>query len=199
MMSAGELESGNDGEPTIIRRWYREAAYIIKKGKMCYLFINDLDAFPSRLGRTTQYTVHNQMFMVNFTLMNIADNLTNLQLPGMSDNIPEEAVVKLVGTFPGQSIDFFGDLRSRIYDDDVRKWVSRVGVESIGKKLVNSKEGLPAFEQPKITLAKLLEYQNMLVQEQENVKRVQLADKYLSESALGKANKDSIACGAFFG
>ncbi|QCE01249.1 transitional endoplasmic reticulum ATPase [Vigna unguiculata] len=250
MMSAGELESGNAGEPAkLIRQRYREAADIIKKGKMCCLFINDLDAGAGRLGGTTQYTVNNQM--VNATLMNIADNPTNVQLPGMynkeenprvpiivtgndfstlyaplirdgrmekfywaptrddrigvckgiflTDNVPDDDIVKLVDTFPGQSIDFFGALRARVYDDEVRKWVSNVGVEGIGKKLVNSKEGPPTFEQPKMTLNKLLEYGNMLVQEQENVKRVQLADKYLNEAALGDANEDSIKRGAFYG
>ena len=77
--------------------------------------------------------------------------------------------------------------------------MSSVGIDSVGKKLVNSRDGPPVFEQPKMTLEKLLEYGNMLVQEQENVKRVQLADKYMSEAALGDANKDSIASGAFFG
>ncbi|KAA8543833.1 hypothetical protein F0562_021990 [Nyssa sinensis] len=250
MMSAGELESGNAGEPAkLIRQRYREAADIIRKGKMCCLFINDLDAGAGRMGGTTQYTVNNQM--VNATLMNIADNPTNVQLPGMynkednprvpiivtgndfstlyaplirdgrmekfywaptredrigvctgifrSDNIPDEEIVKLVDTFPGQSIDFFGALRARVYDDEVRKWISGVGVDSIGKKLVNSKEGPPTFEQPKMTIEKLLEYGNMLVQEQENVKRVQLADKYMSEAALGEANEDAIKSGTFYG
>ncbi|KAK8448302.1 hypothetical protein SEVIR_8G261433v4 [Setaria viridis] len=119
MMSAGELESGNAGEPAkLIRQRYREAADIIKKGKMCCLFINDLDA----------------------------------------------------GT----------------------------GIENIGKKLVNSKDGPPTFDQPKMTIEKLLEYGHMLVEEQENVKRVQLADKYLSEAALGEANEDAMKTGAFF-
>lgn len=81
----------------------------------------------------------------------------------------------------------------------MRKWIAGVGVDSIGKKLVNSKEGPPTFEQPKMTLEKLLKYGNMLVQEQENVKRVQLADKYLSEAALGDANQDSIKSGSFYG
>ncbi|XP_058099383.1 ribulose bisphosphate carboxylase/oxygenase activase, chloroplastic-like isoform X2 [Magnolia sinica] len=250
MMSAGELESGNAGEPAkLIRQRYREAADIIKKGKMCCLFINDLDAGAGRMGGTTQYTVNNQM--VNATLMNIADNPTNVQLPGMynkevnprvpiivtgndfstlyaplirdgrmekfywaptrddrigvctgifkSDNVSQEAIVTLVDTFPGQSIDFFGALRARVYDDEVRKWVEGVGVEMIGKKLVNSKEGPPTFEQPKMTLEKLLEYGNMLVKEQDNVKRVQLADKYMSEAALGDANQDAIKSGAFYG
>jgi len=155
MMSAGELESGNAGEPAkLIRQRYREAADIIRKGKMCCLFINDLDAGAGRLGGTTQYTVNNQM--VNATLMNIADNPTNVQLPGMynkeenprvpiivtgndfstlyaplirdgrmekfywaptrddrigvcqgifrTDGIPKEDIIKLVDTFPGQSI-----------------------------------------------------------------------------------------------
>nr|AFK40787.1 unknown [Lotus japonicus] len=187
--------------------------------------------------------------MVNATLMNIADNPTNVQLPGMynkednprvpivvtgndsstlyaplirdgrmekfywaptredrigvckgifqTDNVSEEAVVTIVDTFPGQSIDFFGALRARVYDDEVRKWISGVGVDLIGKKLVNSKEGPPVFEQPKMTLEKLLEYGNMLVQEQENVERVQLADKYLNEAALGNANDDAIKRGTF--
>jgi hypothetical protein len=48
---------------------------------MCSLFINDLDAGAGRMGSSTQYTVNNQM--VNATLMNIADNPTNVQLPGV--------------------------------------------------------------------------------------------------------------------
>ena len=81
----------------------------------------------------------------------------------------------------------------------MRKWVGQVGVETMGKFLVNSKEGPPTFEKPLMTLAKLLEYGNMLVQEQENVKRVQLAEKYLNEAALGEANADSIKQGTFYG
>ncbi|KAG5035322.1 hypothetical protein JHK87_010232 [Glycine soja] len=33
--------------------------------------------------------------------------------------------------------DFFGALRARVYDDEVRKWIFVVGVDFIGKKLVN--------------------------------------------------------------
>ncbi|KAI6675104.1 hypothetical protein NL676_003010 [Syzygium grande] len=246
MMSAGELESRNAGEPAkLIRQRYRGAADIIRKGKMCCLFMNDLDVGAGRLGGTTQYTVNNQM--VNATLMNIADYLTNVQLPSMykkeenpqvpiivtgndfsmlyaplirdgqmekfywaptredrmgictgifrTDNVPKEDIVKLVDTFPGQSI----ALRARVYDDEVRKWVAKIGVENVGKRLVNSKEGPPTFKQPRMTLDKLLEYGSMLVQEQENVKRVQLADKYLKEAALGDANEGAIKNGSFFG
>ena len=45
------------------------------------LFINDLDARAGRMGGTTQYIVNNHV--VNATLMNRADNPTNVQLPGM--------------------------------------------------------------------------------------------------------------------
>eukprot|EP00250_Pteridium_aquilinum_P016534 c23146_g1_i1 orf=367-1710(+) len=251
MMSAGELESGNAGEPAkLIRQRYREAADMIqKKGKMCCLFINDLDAGAGRMGGTTQYTVNNQM--VNATLMNIADNPTNVQLPGVynkeviprvpiiatgndfstlyaplirdgrmekfywaptredrigvckgifrADNVRADEIAKLVDTFPGQSIDFFGALRARVYDDAVRKWVGEIGVEQMGKRLVNSREGPVTFEKPDMTIDKLLEYGYMLVQEQDNVKRVQLADKYLKEAALGEANEDAIKQGSFYG
>jgi len=250
MMSAGELESGNAGEPAkLIRQRYREAADMIKKGKMCCLFINDLDAGAGRMGGTTQYTVNNQM--VNATLMNIADAPTNVQLPGMynkeenprvpiivtgndfstlyaplirdgrmekfywaptredrigvckgifqTDNVTDESVVRIVDTFPGQSIDFFGALRARVYDDEVRKWVSATGIENLGKKLVNSRDGPVTFEQPKMTVEKLLEYGHMLVQEQDNVKRVQLADTYMSQAALGDANQDAMKTGSFYG
>ena len=137
---------------------------------MSSLFINDLDAGAGRMGGGTQYTVNNQM--VNATLMNIADNPTNVQLPGVykDEAIPRVPVVctgndfstlyaplirdgrmekfywaptredrvgvcmgifqhdgigrldveTIVDTFPGQSIDFFGALRARVYDDKAR-------------------------------------------------------------------------------
>jgi hypothetical protein len=53
--------------------------------RRCSLFINDLDAGAGRMGSGTQYTVNNQM--VNATLMNIADNPTNVQLPGVYKNV----------------------------------------------------------------------------------------------------------------
>jgi hypothetical protein len=50
-----------------------------------------------------------------------------------------------------------------------------------------------------MTLETLMQYGFMLVQEQENVKRVQLADKYLSSAALGDANEDAIKQGTYLG
>lgn len=94
--------------------------------------------------------------------------------------------------------DFFGAVRARVYDDEVRNFISSIGVENIGKRLINSKEAPPTFDKPKMALGKLLEYGNMLVQEQENVNRVQLANKYLNEAALGDANDDTIKIGTFY-
>merc|ERR1712050_319055 len=190
VMSAGELESGNAGEPAkLVRQRYREASDVIKKGKMCSLFINDLDAGAGRLNDSTQYTVNN--LMVNATLMNIADNPTNVQLPGVynkeeiprvpvictgndfstlyaplirdgrmekfywnptredrvgicggifkEDDVGLAAIEKLVDSFPNQSIDFFGALRARIYDDKIREFISETGLDNLSKRLVNSR------------------------------------------------------------
>merc|ERR1712157_92041 len=243
VMSAGELESGNAGEPAkLVRQRYREASDVISKGKMCSLFINDLDAGAGRMGGTTQYTVNNQM--VNATLMNIADNPTNVQLPGVynnediprvpiictgndfstlyaplirdgrmekfywnptredrvgicsgifrEDDIGAVAIERLVDTFPSQSIDFFGALRARIYDDLVRGFIVDTGLEDLGKRLVNSREGPPKFEKPSMDVDTLLKYGNLLVEEQENVKRVQLADAYLDGAELAGVGGSSL-------
>merc|ERR1712224_616810 len=253
VMSAGELESGNAGEPAkLVRQRYREASDVIKKGKMCSLFINDLDAGAGRLNDSTQYTVNNQM--VNATLMNIADNPTNVQLPGMynaesvprvpiictgndfstlyaplirdgrmekfywnpsredrvgvclgifqQDSIARSKIEKLVDNFSGQSMDFFGALRARIFDEKIRDFISSYGIKNLSKQLINRKDGKLIIEKPTInyrilmfsgscklfynTLLEkhLLIIGNLLVNEQENVKHVQLCNYYLTDSAL---------------
>lgn len=95
-MSAGELESPDAGDPArLIRLRYREAAELIKvRGKMCVLMINDLDAGAGRFDGGTQYTVNTQL--VNGTLMNIADNPTDVQLPGSYDSTPLHRVPIIV-------------------------------------------------------------------------------------------------------
>jgi hypothetical protein len=241
VMSAGELESGNAGEPAkLVRQRYREASDVIKKGTMCSLFINDLDAGAGRMGAGTQYTVNNQM--VNATLMNIADNPTNVQLPGVykkeeiprvpiiatgndfstlyaplirdgrmekfywnpsredrigvcagifkDDPISIDDVAQLVDRFPGQSIDFFGSLRSRIYDDVIWKYVEDTGVSNMNMNLVNTRTP-PSFDMPRMDIRMLMEYGDLLVQEQDNVKRVQLADAYLDGAVLGGSQGSS--------
>ncbi|MCL2928635.1 MAG: ribulose bisphosphate carboxylase small subunit [Trichodesmium sp. MAG_R01] len=87
-ISGGELESKDAGDPArLLRLRYREASEKVKvQGRMCALFINDLDAGAGRFDGGTQYTVNTQL--VNATLMNIADNPTNVQLPGSYDETP---------------------------------------------------------------------------------------------------------------
>ena len=79
-----------------------------------------------------------------------------------------------------------------MYDDAVREFVETIGIENIGKRLINSAEGKVEFAKPSMTLDTLLEYGNAVVQEQENVKRVQLADAYLAGAELAGAGGTSM-------
>ncbi|KAF3890325.1 MULTISPECIES: ribulose bisphosphate carboxylase small subunit [Nostocales] len=96
LISGGELESPDAGDPArLIRLRYRETAELIRvRGKMCVLMINDLDAGAGRFDEGTQYTVNTQL--VNATLMNIADNPTDVQLPGSYDATPIHRVPIIV-------------------------------------------------------------------------------------------------------
>nr|AFK44225.1 unknown [Medicago truncatula] len=79
IMSAGELESENAGEPgRLIRERYRTASKVVQnQGKMSCLMINDIDAGLGRFGNT-QMTVNNQI--VVGTLMNLCDNPTRVSI-----------------------------------------------------------------------------------------------------------------------
>ena len=66
------------------------------------------------------------------------------------------------------------------------------GLENIGKRLVNSREGKVEFEKPKMTLEVLIAYGNQLVEEQENVRRVQLAESYMSGAELAGSSGSSM-------
>ncbi|NJK38732.1 MAG: AAA family ATPase [Oscillatoriales cyanobacterium RM2_1_1] len=96
VISGGELESPDAGDPArLLRLRYREAAEQVRvQGKMCAIFINDLDAGAGRFDAGTQYTVNTQL--VNATLMNIADNPTNVQLPGSYDSTPLQRIPLIV-------------------------------------------------------------------------------------------------------
>jgi ribulose bisphosphate carboxylase small subunit len=229
-MSAGELESPDAGDPArTVRVRYREAAELVKvRGKMAVLMINDIDAGAGRVDQYTQYTVNTQL--VNGTLMNIADNPTNVQLPGSYDATPvqripiivtgndfatlyaplirdgrmekfywepnrddrvgivsgifeaEEVarkdVEKLVDTFPTQSIDFYGAMRSRLYDEQIKRLIEAVGVDRISLRVVNSKEPPPEFRKPDFSLPHLLELGHQMVAEQKRIQEMRLAEEY---------------------
>lgn len=254
-MSAGELESPDAGDPArLIRLRYREAAEMVKvNGKMAVLMINDIDAGAGRVDQYTQYTVNTQL--VNGTLMNIADNPTNVQLPGSYDDQPIQRIPiivtgndfatlyqplvrdgrmekffwepnrddrigivagifqvdqiahadieTLVDTFPNQAIDFYGALRSRLYDEQVRQLIQNVGVERISQRIVNSKEAPPEFKKPNFSLPHLIEVGNEMVQEQKRVQESTLAqeyNKFLYNRRLGETDtkQESVHSAHFF-
>ncbi len=249
-ISGGELESPDAGDPArLVRLRYREAAELIRvRGKMAVLMINDLDAGAGRFDATTQYTVNTQL--VNNTLMNIADNPTNVQLPGSYDDKPvhrvpiivtgndfstlyaplirdgrmekfywepnrddkvgivngifepdglsKSDIVTLVDTFLDQSIDFFGALRSRIYDDLVRQFINQTGFENLSMRLVNSPDGKPKLPQPDFRLSHLLEAGQQMVAEQRRVQEMRLVREYNEALRQGRGRdftieQDSVA------
>lgn len=73
----------------------------------------------------------------------------------------------------------------------VRDFVKDMGIENIGKRLVNSREGKVEFDKPNMDLESLMKYGKLLTDEQENVRRVQLADSYFSgEASVPEAEKE---------
>ncbi|MDF5725754.1 MAG: ribulose bisphosphate carboxylase small subunit [Rhizonema sp. PD37] len=241
-ISGGELESPDAGDPSrLIRLRYRETAELIRvRGKMCVLMINDLDAGAGRFDEGTQYTVNTQL--VNATLMNIADNPTNVQLPGSydstplhrvpiivtgndfstlyaplvrdgrmekfyweperddkvgivegifaEDKLPPQQVEQLVDTFINQSIDFFSALRSRIYDEQIRNFIHKVGFDRISLRIVNSTEKPPEFKKPDFNLSRMVEMGKLMVAEQKRVENSHLVDDY---NRLNRKNYQPVA------
>jgi ribulose bisphosphate carboxylase small subunit len=235
-MSAGELESPDAGDPVrLIRMRYREAAELVRvRGKMCVLLINDLDAGAGRVDKTTQYTVNTQL--VNGTLMNIADNPTDVQLPGSyetqaihrvpiivtgndfstlyaplvrdgrmdkfywepsaadrvgivagiyaEDHLAQSDVERLVARFEHQSIDFFGALRSRLYDEQVRTFIRQVGIERVSAHLVNNPDKTLKTARAEVTLDRLVELGQQMVEEQSRLERSRLSQSYISGEPL---------------
>lgn len=241
-ITAGELESPDAGDPArLIRLRYREAAELVRvRGKMAVLMINDLDAGAGRFDSGTQYTVNTQL--VNGTLMNIADNPTNVQLPGSYDEKPIQRipilvtgndfstlyaplirdgrmekfywepdrsdrigiisgifaedglsvseVEQLVDAFPGQSIDFFGALRSRIYDEQIEAFIAQVGLDRVSPLVVNAKTP-PQFQKPDFSLGHLMEQGALMVREQDRIQRMRLSREY--NESLGRGEHHSSA------
>jgi SpoVK/Ycf46/Vps4 family AAA+-type ATPase len=230
-ISAGELESPDAGDSArLIRLRYREAAEIIKvRGKMAVLVINDIDAGAGRFDRGTQYTVNTQL--VNATLMNIADNPTNVQLPGSydakplpripiiltgndlstlyaplirdgrmdkfywvptredkieivcgvfaPDDLSRRDIINLVDRYTEQAIDFFAAIRARIYDEQIREFIHKIGLHRVGMEVVNPANGVaPSFPKPHFTIDRLIEFGDLLVQEQKSVAEGRLVEEY---------------------
>lgn len=228
-ISGGELESPDAGDPArLIRLRYREAAELVRvRGCMAVLMINDLDAGAGRFDRMTQYTVNTQL--VNNTLMNIADNPTNVQLPGSydekelpripiiatgndfatlyaplirdgrmqkfywepsyedrlgiiggmfaTDGLPQSDVKALVDHFDDQAIDFFGAVRSQLYDEQITEFIHSVGIENVASSVVNTLKKA-TFAKPNFQLEHLIAIGKTLVSEQERVRTMGLVSEY---------------------
>jgi ribulose bisphosphate carboxylase small subunit len=228
-ISGGELESPDAGDPArLIRLRYREAAELVRvRGCMAVLMINDLDAGAGRFDRMTQYTVNTQL--VNNTLMNIADNPTNVQLPGSydekalpripiiatgndfatlyaplirdgrmqkfywepsyedrlgivggmfaTDGLPQQDIKALVDHFDDQAIDFFGAVRSQLYDEQITAFIHSVGIENVASHVVNSLKKT-TFAPPNFQLEHLIEIGKTLAREQERVRTMGLVSEY---------------------
>ncbi len=241
-MSAGELESPDAGDPVrLIRTRYREAADLIKvRGKMCVLLINDIDAGAGRVDSSTQYTVNTQL--VNGTLMNIADNPTDVQLPGSyevepikrvpilltgndfstlyapllrdgrmekfywepspedrigiitgifkEDGLTSKDLETLIHEFPAQSIDFFGALRSQVYDRQIRDFIHQIGLSKVSTHIVNNPDLTVKFQQaPDFGLLTLIELGKQMVREQQRIQSMGLAREYTTGAIQGSIQK----------
>ena len=96
------------------------------------------------------------------------------------DAIARPDIETLVGTFPNQAIDFFAALRSRLYDEQVRKLIHEVGLEKISKQVMNSADAAIEFHQPDFSLSHLIEFGNEMVKEQDRIGEMRLSQEYIS-------------------
>lgn len=112
------------------------------------------------------------------------------------DHVTKKDVEVIIDMFPGQSLDFFGAVRSATYDVHVRAWIEkqmggrttdpRTDMTKLGPLLIRRgkngevlKEHAVPFEAPIIELEALLREGKRIVQEQEFVRQVQLAPEYM--------------------
>ena len=68
------------------------------------------------------------------------------------DNLDRSQIEYLVDTFPGQSIDFFGALRARVYDNAVREFIESKGLEGLGRGVLVSERENFEFPAPSMDL-----------------------------------------------
>ncbi len=110
------------------------------------------------------------------------------------DQVAHADIETLVDTFPDQAIDFYGALRSRLYDEQIQQLIQSVGIERISQRIVNSKEAPPEFRKPDFSLPHLIEVGNEMVQEQQRVQESTLAqeyNKFLYNRRLGETDPKS--------
>jgi ribulose bisphosphate carboxylase small subunit len=93
------------------------------------------------------------------------------------DNLGSGAIEQLVDTFPQQAIDFYGALRARIYDEQVRALIHDVGLERVSQRVVNGTTPVH-IQKPDFTLQHLLAVGQQMVDEQRHLQEMRLADQY---------------------
>eukprot|EP00884_Botryococcus_braunii_P014753 jgi/Botrbrau1/23279/Bobra.0102s0022.1 len=108
------------------------------------------------------------------------------------DGLRYEDMGALLDAFPGQSLDFFGALRSATYDGQIRDWIERdvistsldnedANLSDMSKRLV-TKQGLPVFEQVELRLSDLMAEGRRLVTEQDHINSIKLSTEYLKDT-----------------
>ncbi|CAM6100474.1 unnamed protein product [Calypogeia fissa] len=105
------------------------------------------------------------------------------------DGVSMVDICTIVDTFPNQALDFYGALRSRTYDEEVKKWIEKIGgPEKLGSRLVSKKkndEPLPTFVAPEATIERLLDAGESLAHEQRLVNEMRLSDIYMKKQTGG--------------
>jgi hypothetical protein len=95
------------------------------------------------------------------------------------DDISQREIVALVDRFPEQAVDFFAAMRARIYDEQIKDFIHKVGLERLSIEVVNPASGIkPTFPKPYFTIDRLIEFGNLLVQEQKSVAESRLVEEY---------------------
>ncbi|MEM9090186.1 MAG: AAA family ATPase [Cyanobacteria bacterium P01_F01_bin.53] len=93
------------------------------------------------------------------------------------DGLSPADVEKLVQRFDDQAIDFFGAVRSQIYDEQITQFIQSIGIENIASSVVNSLK-VPSFSRPNFQLDHLIAVGESLVQEQTHVRTMGLVSEY---------------------
>ncbi|CAK0780317.1 hypothetical protein CVIRNUC_005010 [Coccomyxa viridis] len=107
------------------------------------------------------------------------------------DGLSTADMATVLDTFRGQSLDFFGALRSATYDNQIRSWIKEIvkgdidadgaAMQELSRRLIN-REGLPTFEPVDLHVEDLLKEGRRLVAEQDAVNRLKLSDEYMKNT-----------------
>lgn len=96
----------------------------------------------------------------------------------------------LLDNFPNQSLDFYGALRSHVYDSQILEWVKAELIldedadvhKEFGRRLMDKDNPLPQFSMPETSVDGLLRIGKVLVAEQEHVMSNKLSEEYMKQT-----------------